>query len=225
MPPDDRNEVVDGILVEAKWTLANPKILFLLKESTRKSGWTHIAGSPVDTRKGDNPRFWPRVLVWKHAVTCASLSQAVPPLPKLSDTKEWKDNNGVLDEIAYVNICKRLGDTISDNRIIRKVAEENRKTLSKQINDIGPDIVFCCYTFKPYCAIYNELGIIREISQGVYVHEQRIVIDFFHPSNRRRDEDLYNQLASILSNQAVIEWFAKKAAIREVTPHALASTK
>ena len=162
MARNDKDEVIDGILVEAKWNTAKPKILFLLKESTRKSEWTHIAGSPVDTTKGDNPRFWPNVLRWKHAVSAVALCQPVPLYPEdKSKIKEWKDNNGILDEIAYVNICKRLGDTRSDNGVILKVARENKVSLSQQIDKISPDIVFCCKTFDPYCAIYDDSDDIR----------------------------------------------------------------
>jgi len=77
--------VKDGIIDEQKWSLAFPKILFLLKESTERSCWTQIAGKPIETEKGDNPRFWPNILRWKHAVCETVTTGFVPKYPELKE--------------------------------------------------------------------------------------------------------------------------------------------
>lgn len=55
-------KVKDGILSEAVWNSVTPKILFLLKEATKRSRWIDIAGHPIDVSRGDNRRFWPNVV-------------------------------------------------------------------------------------------------------------------------------------------------------------------
>jgi hypothetical protein len=199
--------VKDGIIDEKKWSLAFPRILFLLKESTKRSGWTQIAGVPIDTRKGDNPRFWRNILLWKHAVCETVATGFVPEYPELGNIKENRQqNNGLLDEIAYVNVNKVLGDTKSNNRCISQIALVNSASLSLQIDEIAPQIVFCCYTLPAYRNIYH-CDPLEKIGTRIYRHRTRVVIDFYHPSNRRGYHDLYDDLATSLGQEVFTKQF------------------
>lgn len=193
-------KVSDGILVERVWKNTSPKIMFLLKESTKRSGWSDIAGSPISVRHGDNPRFWPNVVRWKHAVFGACKKGIVPEFPDLNETYEYRYNDGMLDEIAYVNVKKELGEVKSDDNAIARIALENKEALASQIDTISPEIVFCCYTFRAYKNIYHTEHM-AELAYGLRGHRDRIVIDFYHPANRRGYEDLYNELSKILKQK------------------------
>jgi hypothetical protein len=210
------NTVNDGILVPNSWAKAYPRILFLLKEATIRSGWTQIAGVPVSVKCGDNRRFWPNVVLWKHAVTGAVRKGIVPSFLKLEDTYEFRENGGLLDDIAYVNVKKELGGVTSKDSQISNVAYANRESLSSQIDSISPEIVFCCYTIKAYRHIYTNEEL-EKIGDKVFRHRERIIIEFFHPSIRRAPapcrgrgyfyEDLYGQLSQILSQPAFLREF------------------
>lgn len=202
----DCDLVNDGIIDAQKWRDAKPRILFLLKESTTRSCWTNIAGVPIDTQKGDNPKFWPNILRWKHAVASAVIEGRVPEYAEL-DTEEFFTKNRILDDIAYVNVNKSLGGSKSDDRVITKIAYENRLTLGKQIDEIGPSVVFCCYTHQAYRAIYGESEL-QLVGNNVYSHKNRTVIEFYHPSNRRSPRELYDELKGILSQEAVFKRLA-----------------
>jgi hypothetical protein len=201
----DEEKVDDGILNRKKWDETFPKILFLFKEATKSSGWTKIAGVPIDTTKGDNWRFWPNVLLWKHAMYGAFNEQRVPPYPLLEDTKEHRTNKGILNEIAYVNFNKKLGESRSDNGSIARIASENRNDLSTQIDSIRPTVVYCCRTnFNAYQAIYPDAKI-EKLAQDIYVHNQRFIITFYHPSYWAIGREcFYQMLSDILSQPAFI---------------------
>lgn len=190
-------KVNDGILVEEVWKKASPKILFLLKESTKRSGWVDITGSPINVRGGDNPRFWPNIVRWKHAIHGVCKDGVVPAFPDLSETYEYRDNNGMLDDIAYVNVNKELGEVVSDDNKIATIAFENQEALAAQIDSISPEIVFCCYTSRAYRNIYSTESP-EELAYGLCSHRDRVIIDFYHPANRRGYEDLYGELSQIL---------------------------
>lgn len=190
-------KVNDGILVEEVWKNSSPKILFLLKESTKRSGWSDIAGSRINVRCGDNPRFWPNVIRWKHAIFGACREGVVPEFPDLEETYEYRDNDGMLDEIAYVNVKKELGEVRSDDKAIARIALENKEALASQIDSISPEIVFCCYTFRAYKNIYKTEQTVK-LANGLHAHRDRIIIDFYHPTNRTEYRDLYDKLSEIL---------------------------
>jgi hypothetical protein len=201
----DQDLVNDGILNPQKWDRTFPKTLFLFKEATKSSEWTEIAGKPIDTRKGDNPRFWPNVLRWKHAIYGVFNERRVPPYPTLEETSEYQKNDGYLDEIAYVNFNKKLGESRTDNQFIARIASENRHVLSKQIDTIEPTVVYCCRSnFNAYQAIYPDARI-ENLAQDIYRHKQRFLITFYHPSYwvipRER---LYQMFSDILSQPAFI---------------------
>jgi hypothetical protein len=201
----DQDLVNDGILDPQKWEKAFPKILFLFKEATKSSGWTEIAGNPINTRKGDNPRFWPNVLRWKHAICGVFNEHRVPEYPSDGELKEYRTNNGYLDEIAYVNFNKKLGQSTSDNGLIARVASENRNALSNQIDTIAPTVVYCCRTnFNAYQAIYPDARI-ENLAQNIYTHNQRFIITFYHPSYWFiRRERLYQMFSGILSQPTFV---------------------
>jgi hypothetical protein len=201
----DQDLVNDGILDAQKWKETFPKTLFLFKEATKRSEWTEIAGNPIDTRKGDNPRFWPNVLRWKHAIYGVFNERQVPPYPLLEETKEHLTNNRFLDEIAYVNFNKKLGESKSDNQLIARIASENRNALSKQIDTIKPTVVYCCRSnFNAYQAIYPDARI-ENLAQDIYNHNQRFVITFYHPSYWViSPECFYQMFSDILSQPAFV---------------------
>lgn len=120
----------------------------------------------------------------------------MPEFPKYEETYEYK-NNGILDDIAYVNVKKELGDVRSNNNEISRIAYENRDDLASQIDSISPEIVFCCYTFRAYKNIYNAEHTVK-LAEKLYEHRGRIIIDFYHPANRRGYKDLYGELSKIL---------------------------
>jgi hypothetical protein len=202
----DQDEVNDGILDRQKWDKTFPKILFLFKEATKKSDWKEIAGNPINTNNGDNPRFWPNVLLRKHAMYGIFNERRVPPYPtSWKDTKEHQTNNGYLDEIAYVNFKKKLGESTSDSGLIARIASENRKALSTQIDTIKPTVVYCCRTnFNAYQAIYPD-DKIENLAQDIYTHNQRFIITFYHPSYWFiGPERLYQLFSDILSQPAFV---------------------
>ena len=201
----DHDTVTDGILDAEKWKVTDPKLLFLFKESTKRSGWTDIAGNPIVLKNGDNRRFWPNVVRWKHAIYGVFNEHRVPPYPSDEEIKEYRINNGYLDEIAYVNFNKKLGESTSDNGLIARIASANRNALSNQINSIAPKVVYCCRTnLNAYKAIYPDARI-ENLAQDIYTHNQRFIITFYHPSYWCiRRERLYQMLSDILSQPAFV---------------------
>ena len=203
---DKYNEPIfrDGTLSQCDWDEATPKILFLLKECYRSSEWFAIDG-PIDIRGGKNKQFFPNIARWKYLVKNFYLKKSLPNFPEFENIPEIEYGDGRLKDIAYVNVKKTLGTSSSNNSEIQRFALKDKDLLVEQIDQLNPDIVFCCSTFWSYHPIYDGNNTITEVSDRVFKHEDRLIINYYHPGHTRYkggQKGLYDTLKSILSNCA-----------------------
>lgn len=171
--------VYDGILNFQKWNKSHPKILFLLKETA--DDFTHIANSKIDIRTGNGPHFWWNIVLWKYAIN-KIFNNEDASFPNMENIPEVKENNYILDSIAYVNVKKTCDNytTSSDSDIIG-FANHDKDFLIQQINLINPNIIISSkLTFNCYKTIYQiEPEYITDIC---YNHNDRLILKYKHPS-------------------------------------------
>ncbi|MBN1865205.1 MAG: hypothetical protein JW808_09920 [Victivallales bacterium] len=196
--------VRDGLLIEDDWARASPRILFLMKEAYRKAAWWEISGSPIGTvKRGKVGKIWQNILRWKFLLTKYFNDGELPPFPELQSIPEIANSEGRLTSIAYVNVSKELGDSSSNQKEIQNRAIKDREFLVRQIDLLDPDVVLCARTFWSYHPIYNGNNgnsTMTRVSDRVYSHGRRTVIDFYHPGKPagNRDKELYAKLQRIL---------------------------
>ncbi|MEO2110094.1 MAG: hypothetical protein ABGW88_04065 [Leeuwenhoekiella sp.] len=178
----------DGILIHKEYSKANPKILFLLKES--KAKFTNIEG-PLGPH-GDSKVFWRNMKLWT-ITTAKKFEKQSVDLNSFINEKE-KPNT----KIAYINIKKDSTITPIDSQYseyenIKSYAVSDSEFLKKQIEIINPDVVFCGGTFCFANFIFNDL---RKIDSNLYIrNNDQYWIDFYHPSCRKG----YNYTVPLLS--------------------------
>jgi hypothetical protein len=190
----------DGVLSQEDWDNAHPKILFLLKESY--GDWFEVNG-PIPIKSGNNKQFFPNIALWKYLVSHYLNTKVLPPFPSsLELLPEFQNGDGCLKEIAYVNVKKKLGTSISNSKEIQHFALRDKELLAEQMDMLNPDVVICCGTFWSYHPIYDGNKTIVPISKRIYKHGSRMIIDFYHPGYyafRGGQSGLYDKLKELLS--------------------------
>ncbi len=195
--------VCDGILIEDDWERASPKIMFLMKESYKNSDWWKISGSPIGSfQKGPIDKIWENILRWRYLLTSYFNDETIPEFPSIDTVISALPNKESLSDIAYLNVSKELGESTTNQKQLQDRAIQDSDYLTKQIDIIDPDVVLCARTFWCYHTIYEENKTIEKISENLYYHKDRLVIDFFHPGKPagNKDRELYAKLSGILES-------------------------
>jgi hypothetical protein len=182
----DRNLVFshDGISDYGIWTQQKLKVLFLLKEA--HSGYEpNGKGQPIVGLFGWNLARWSFALKELY-----QNPNVLPSFPSASDLPKCLDDLGV----AIVEVKKIEGTSSSNNLEIESYARKDKDLLQEQIELIDPQVVFCCGTNKSYELIFdwksegavtgvNYFEHDSGISSSFWIHEGRLIIYFYHPSN------------------------------------------
>lgn len=185
----------DGILVNDEWDKQCPKIMFLLKETY--TGFPEIIGRPHGPG-GTSGTFWRRMRMWTYIIA-EMFNNNTPIFQEAIKIKEEPNS-----KIAYLNIKKNVerienrNDAYSNDDDIRKYAKNDKDFLKQQIEIIAPDIILCCGTFKFCSDIFDQ---IENLSKNLHKASNVLLIDFGHPSQRKKYEKNHNDLVEILSGK------------------------
>jgi hypothetical protein len=180
----------DGILDESKYKISSPKILFLLKET--HYGFTNITGPQGP--KGRSKTFWRKMKMWTY-ITTSFFNGKLPNFQESLRVKEFPN-----DSVAYVNLKKnvvqneRSKNTNSNGKDLQHYVDNDTEYLRSQIDLIDPDVIFCCSTFNYFQQLYPDN---KFYNSRLYKVGDRIIIDYFHPSNRRSYSSEFEQLSSL----------------------------
>lgn len=189
--PTYANFCADGILVQSEWDKANPKIMYILKESY--GDILDISG-PMGPY-GSCTSFWRKIKIWSYIIT-EILNNRTPSIDFIWDNKEIPNDN-----IAYVNIKKDTnrgeGDWVSEYEDIMKYAVNDKDLLIRQIEMINPKVIMCCATFDFLKIMYPE---IFEISHNLFKLKDRYIISHSHPSYFKKSyEQEFKELTEALN--------------------------
>jgi hypothetical protein len=169
----------DGVIgSDDLWKQTYPKIAFLLKEVN--DGFHDIRAKPYYEPQGNSPVFWKNLNMWKYITTELLHGRECT----YYGTFAQKGNR--VEQIAYINLKKKdesecEARPTSDDADIQRYVDEDWEFLNRQIEIIGPDILFCCGTFK----YLNGKIELEPISENIYLHRHLLVVQFCHPSARK----------------------------------------
>jgi hypothetical protein len=205
-----RRFVNDGITDVSKWNDAKPKTLFLLKENP-DGEWEPAEG--ITTNSGPFSR---NIVRW-HSVLQALFQEPSAVLSFTNIRLPETVKNIALVEVKKVNEGRRT----SSPKEILKYAANDSKFLKEQIELIQPEVIFCCYTSNAYEEIYPNEPWEEKICCvpakwnpkghcSCDKHRGRLVIDFYHPSQRirDRDKDLFEMLCEMIQKHRVFDRFS-----------------
>ena len=193
---DKNSFVTDGIMDFEIWKNRSPKILLLVKEAyTNGTGRMDLA----DEVAGSAPyRNWWNAARWIYAINeLFKNRQQIPPYYELKPN--WDEGNELLMSIAIVNIKKSKGVSLSNYQDLDAYVIHDQSRLRKQIDLINPDIILCGKMFNYYKFIYSNDKFEKiEETTKCFMHNDRLVIDFWHFANRGIKQDTYKELCGIL---------------------------
>jgi len=181
----------DGIIDPTLWAKAEPKVLFVLKESY---------GGPKDLReeiRHPGCAKWP--IWWKAAYWCYAChyvfsGKELPPFP--ADDHAFKEASDLFLSSAVINVKKSNGQNPSNDDDLARYVREDADLIRRQIDLIKPDIVISGNVWWAEELWPNA----RPLYDLVWRMDDRLLVNFWHPSWYQPDNKLfYYTLGSLLT--------------------------
>lgn len=190
--------IPDGIVNEEKWSMANTKALFLLKEVNAENDTEEWDERDYLNRYNTEPRY-----IKTHSPTITSLTEWIHAIHS-KDNLKWSDvvkqtrntevQSELLKQIALVNLKKVPGGGTIDYRKFDTYWKntKNIQNLKEQLNiyldsENHPDFIICGATSWAYKEIFKDSCLCwKETKRGISFckHNNTIVIDYCHPQAR-----------------------------------------
>lgn len=196
--------ICDGIVNEKEYSKSNFKILWILKEPHGEGNWDmkDFIGNKDSLMKYPN---WTKTFNPIIYVTFSILNDFIV-YDDMDNTSEKPEMIDILRKIAYINLKKIPGTTVSQSQTIKDAYEKNKDIILLQIENCNPDIIICGGTM---CFIAKDLGIEDKlISKGSIKYHStndKVYIDALHPNQRGDQEEYCNDIIS-----AVRDWQLRK---------------
>ncbi len=124
----------DGILDTEAWKTANPKIVFVLRESNDYPG-------DLADLLCDGPRYqtWHAISRWAGGL--------LKGFPRFEEVDDYAKKKEALHMVAALNLKKPTGGSGADMSVVSAYAFQDRALLLEQFRQISPDVVVACGTF------------------------------------------------------------------------------
>ncbi len=179
----------DGILLDEVWAKQQTKIAFILKEPN--DDFFDIRGRDYSPKNGNSRLFWRNLNIWSYTVN--QFFNGSPVI--LEEAKARKEDK--VGHIAYVNLKKKNENlSTSYDPDIQEYVDRDWEFISRQLDLINPDVIFCCGTYK-----YLKTRLQTEyLGDGLYRLQNKFLIDFCHPSARYGYKKTFERLSAILKN-------------------------
>lgn len=208
----DENAFVDGIINFEKYSTNPVKILWILKEpSSSESGliWRDEI-KKLNNESGNLGAY------------SKTFSNIVYVTNGLLKRKKWSDVNwikdepkivDVLEEIAFINIKKSPGGSVSNYNDLAEYYEKYKEITLEQIKAFKPNIIIGGNTIK---FLINDLKIIYPSLKsekyidttdlGIHssIKDNLIVFDAWHPQYPSRERKNENYFTDIVSNYILL---------------------
>jgi len=191
--------VYDGIVNEKKYYKSKFKILWILKEPHGEGNWDmkDFIGNRNSLRKYTN---WTRTFNPIIYITYSILNKFIS-YDEMFNIHQKPEMIDILQEIAFINLKKVPGTSISQSKIIKDAYEKYKDIILLQIETCSPDIIICGGTMS---IIAKDLGIEGKLismdSIKYYQTRDKIYIDALHPNQRGVQEDYCNDIIITVKN-------------------------
>jgi hypothetical protein len=149
--------------------------------------------------------------------TLSVLSKRIALIKNTLFQNEKHDSTNSLRESAYINLKKHSGTKTSSQKDLENVTKKDKGLLKEQIDGIlNPDILLCGKTRHYLGFIYGgDIQFISEDStkKAKLFHlikdgkPKRLIIEMYHPSHRRSEEEQLKKLESVLIEYRNSEYF------------------
>jgi len=184
--------IYDGIINEKKYDQNETKVLFIAKESNddTQAEWDYREWWSKEIKY----RFVHRISEWAYGF--------LNNFPNL-ETIDYEKQLEAIQSIAFMNIKKIGGGSISDYDDIRKHLIRDKDFLLREIEIIDPDIIVGSLTWSDLWDTLLDEDKQKIMINGIEVFRWKTmkVIDYYHPSNQYPRSMNYALLKSIYETQ------------------------
>jgi hypothetical protein len=197
------NECIDGVIDHECYFNEKTKLLWVLKEANSEESFSFIEcfNDPEWLKKcGSSLASIRRVIYTSYGILD-------------SENKEWKEfpwSNDLLCQeklksIAYINIKKTSGGSISFDPEIAAAYKENQIILKEQIDTYNPDIIIFGNTLSyvnksDFKGLENAKPEITAYGNHYYILDKKLYIHTWHPAARGKgfnDKDYVMDIVNI----------------------------
>jgi hypothetical protein len=184
----------DGIFDESRYSTADPKLLFIVKEPN-VSGAQVFDGGPEsrDTLHHDSTLS---LYKWTFGIfNCFPLYEDIPRDPvTMLDT---------LARTAFMYLRKTARGTVIRPEEFEERAFRDRAFILEQIEIIAPDVIVgCVRDFRLWSKIFgNDIVFRQAYDTALFRFKEMKVIDFFHPAYHISSAALYSLLQNVYNSQ------------------------
>ncbi|WP_157579278.1 hypothetical protein [Spirosoma montaniterrae] len=192
------NIIYDGIISEHNYNKQERKILFIAKEHNRLND-SYDSGSYQNwwapENKADNNiryTFSHRLSEWSYG-----LLNDFPDYSLIQPT----DKQNALKAIAFINVKKTYGGASSNPDVLKNYIQTSQTLLQKQIREIAPNIIVTCFRYDDLTKELFGFDSMLPIPNSSFSYQkwnETLVINFYHPSARKKKCSLYSQLKEIV---------------------------
>lgn len=185
--------VNDGIINEQLFREQKRKILFVAKEPNNPT-----------QQEGDYTQWWKEELTGVFSINIAVWAYGLLndfPAYK-SFIHEKKEIHSALQSIAFMNVKKIGGASVSKYSEILEHIELNKDLLQEQIEEIKPELIISCLgDVHLNNTLYGKLKW-EEACCGIKFskYNNSLIVDFYHPSARMPNVASYALLKDLITN-------------------------
>ncbi len=182
-----------------------PSVLYIMKEvnSDEKKGSWDLRQF---LKKGARSASWNNISMWTYGIkeflrSGKKVSWEEVSLRKKSENEGFRKK--MLRQIAVMNLKKTPGGTSTNNTSLKQYVEKYHASLTRQFGLLKKevDLIICCG--KPTGSLlrrhilnpsFESWDLTSNGIQFKKLDDGPVIIYYFHPASRKRQEDLYNDL-------------------------------
>lgn len=190
--------IADGLIDPEKYESSKIRIMWILKEAYAQPNDNDYGGWSMSQAYRDKP-------TWELSDKSNRLRKMIYVSHGIeNDFLKWNDMSyihedksmfSVIMQIAYINLKKIPGGTISNDHEIGEHFQKNKGIILEQIESFKPEIIIggntMKYLFPEMGITQNKLQRINDINFAFYAQNERVFIDAYHPSSFSMSEEMY----------------------------------
>lgn len=191
LPDCERQFVKDGIIDPVLYGSQTKRVLFIAKEHNLREQHNY-ENNYADYREWIKSvmylQFAHRLGEWAYGI--------LNNFPENIDQVSHDDRHTALKSVAFINVKKASGTATANPHVIGHYIVESRDLLHRQISEISPTIIVCCFRYDGYINHLFDQTLVRAESNAYSIGQWNgiDIINFWHPSSRKSKRFLYEQL-------------------------------
>lgn len=206
------NIIYDGIVENSEYANSSLKILWILKEANSPDNFDWDMRDALQNLKNESGKGlkygWANTFTPIVYTTYGIFNDLI-----WENIESFNENQSIIDvlrKVAYINVKKIPGNSVSNWNEIKAYYDENKKALHEQIKIINPNIIIFGNTLgffdNDFLELFGDLYENKENnSLHIYENNQHLLLHAYHPNNRKITQKEYCDLII----KSVGEWKKK----------------